>query len=284
VDVADKVYTITMNRPKKRNAITFEMYNEIQAALDEAAARDDVAVAVLTGAGEFYSSGNDLSNFANIPPEGPGALAEQAGEVLEAFVDKFITFPKVLVAAVNGPAVGIPVTTLPLCDIVYASHNATFHTPFTSLGQSPEACSSVTFPAIFGQSRANEMLLFGRKISGELPPPRVSRTPPPVRQPALSDMYPHLRAFFMFAAAESKEWGLVSEVFEASTFQEEVAKRVKAGAALFPNSLRLSKQLVRNHSVEQLQAANKTELELIKSRWVSDECMQAIMSFMNRRK
>lgn len=250
VEVSDKVYTITMNRPSKRNAITFEMYNEIQAALDEAAARDDVAVVVLTGSGEFYSSGNDLSNFANIPPEGPAALAQQAGEVLEAFVDKFITFPKVLVAAVNGPAVGIPVTTLPLCDIVYASHTATFHTPFTSLGQSPEACSSVTFPAIFGQSRANEMLLFGRKIS----------------------------------AAESKEWGLVSEVFEASTFKAEVAKRVQSGAALFPNSLRLSKQLIRGHTVEQLRAVNKTELDLIKERWVSDECMQAIMAFMNRRK
>ena len=181
-----------MNRPKKRNAITFEMYNEIQAALDEAAARDDVAVAVLTGSGEFYSSGNDLSNFANIPPEGPAALAEQAGDVLEAFVDKFITFPKVLVAAVNGPAVGIPVTTLPLCDIVYASHTATFHTPFTSLGQSPEACSSVTFPAIFGQTRANEMLLFGRKISGECDPPL----------PALSCSAAHLHRLFVHSCRE----------------------------------------------------------------------------------
>ena len=73
-------------------------------------------------------------------------------------------------------------------------------------------------------------------------------------------------------------------MFEASTFKEEVAKRVKAGAALFPQSLTLSKQLVRGHSIEELRAANKTELELIKSRWVSDECMQAIMGFMNRRK
>ncbi|CAE7879966.1 ECI2 [Symbiodinium sp. KB8] len=251
VDVSDRVMTITMDRPSKRNAITFEMYMEIQAAMDAAAADDSVSVVVLTGSGEFYSAGNDLSNFTKaMPPGGPAELAEQAAVVLEGFVGKFIDFPKVLVAAVNGPAVGIPVTTLALCDIVYASSTATFHTPFTALGQSPEACSSVLFPAIMGPSRANELLLFGKKIDAET----------------------------------AAQWGLVSEVFEASSFQEQVSAKVKAGAALFPQSMKLSKGIIRQHDREALHAANKEEVALIKTRWVSDECMQAIMNFMNRKK
>ena len=72
------------------------------------------------------------------PPGGPAKLAADAAVLLEGFVNKFIDFPKVLVAAVNGPAVGIPVTTLGLVDLVISSHTATFETPFTKLGQSPE--------------------------------------------------------------------------------------------------------------------------------------------------
>ena len=72
--------------------------------------------------------------------------------VTRKFVGSFIDFPKPLIAAINGPAVGISVTVLGLFDIVYATDRATFHTPFMELGQSPEGCSSFTFPRIMGPS------------------------------------------------------------------------------------------------------------------------------------
>ena len=77
----------------------------------------------------------------------------------------FIDFPKPLVVLVNGPAVGISVTVMALCDAVYATDRATFHTPFTILGQSPEGCSTVTFPQAMGHAHASEMLLFNKKIT-----------------------------------------------------------------------------------------------------------------------
>jgi len=64
-----------------------------------------------------------------------------------------IKFPKPIVAAVNGPAIGVAVTTLPLCDVVYAADNSTFRTPFASLGVLPEACSSFTFPLVMGYAK-----------------------------------------------------------------------------------------------------------------------------------
>ena len=75
--------------------------------------------------------------------------------MIRKFVCAFIDFPKPIVAAVNGPAIGVSVTLLGLVDIVYASDLATFHTPFMSLGQSPEACSSYLFPKIMGQAKVS---------------------------------------------------------------------------------------------------------------------------------
>lgn len=249
--VEDGLAVITMNRPKKFNAITYKMYKEIGEALQQAGQDPKVRVAMLTGAGEYYCSGNDLSNFANIPPGGVQQLADEAGVILHDFVDAFITFPKPLIAAVNGPAVGIAVSAgVALADVVWASSSATFHTPFTALGQSPEACSSVTFPAMVGGPRAAEMLLFGRKIT----------------------------------AGEAKEWGMASEVMPADKFAAEALAKAKQMAKLPPQALQLGKGIMRKFSIEHLKTVNQAEVDLIKTRWVSDECMNAIMSFMSRKK
>ncbi|KAM7369536.1 hypothetical protein PAMP_010853 [Pampus punctatissimus] len=244
VSTEDKITTIKLNRPAKKNAITTEMYVEIIAALEQAA-KDASIITVFTGAGDFYCSGNDLTNFTKIPEGGVEQMAKQGGELLRKYVKAYIDFPKPLVAVVNGPAVGISVTLLGLFDLVYATERASFHTPFTQLGQSAEGCSSYTFPKIMGTAKASEMLLFNKKLT----------------------------------AVQACELGLVTEVFPDSSFQSEVWSRLKAYAKLPPNSLAFSKQLIRSVEKERLHAVNDREVELLVQCWMSDECFNAVMSF-----
>ncbi|NXI46270.1 ECI2 isomerase, partial [Galbula dea] len=248
VTTKNRITKIMFNRPEKKNAINLKMYREIIKAL-QAAGKDDSTLAVLTGNGDYYSSGNDLSNFASVQPGEMGKMAKDGAELLKEFVDCFIDFPKPLIAVVNGPAVGICVTLLGLCDIVYASDRATFHTPFSQLGQSPEGCSSYLFPKIMGSAKATEMLLFNRKLS----------------------------------AAEACAQGLVTEVFPDWTFQKEVWARIEAYANLPKNSLAVSKQLLRSADKEKLHAVNSRECEILTERWLSEECLSAIVSFFQKK-
>ena len=136
VTKARGVSLIELNRPRKKNAFNVDMYHELQMALRDASEDPAVRVALLTGRGDYYSSGNDLSNFSQLMH--PLTMARQSKEKCIAFVDAFIDMKKPLVCAVNGPAIGIAVTTLGLCDVVLASSTATFRTPFAELHQSPE--------------------------------------------------------------------------------------------------------------------------------------------------
>ncbi|XP_062235334.1 enoyl-CoA delta isomerase 2, mitochondrial [Platichthys flesus] len=243
VTTEDNITFIRLNRPAKKNAITTEMYNEIIAALEQAA-RDDSVLTVFTGAGDFYCSGNDLNNF-QLQGGGVEEMARQGAELLRKYVRAYIDFPKPLVAAVNGPAVGVSVTVLGLFDLVYATERATFHTPFSQLGQSAEGCSSYTFPKMMGSAKASEMLLFNKKLT----------------------------------SSQACELGLVTEVFPDSSFHSEVWTRLKTYAKLPPQSLAFSKQLIRSMEKERLYAVNDAEVECLRERWTSEECANAIMSF-----
>eukprot|EP00128_Syssomonas_multiformis_P015715 Colp12_sorted_trinity150504_noHs@33235 len=101
-------------------------------------------------------TGNDLANFSVIAH--PKDIAKESRKLCYNFVDAFVSFPKPLIAGVNGPAIGIAVTTLGLVDAVYASDTATFRTPFRELGQAPEGCSSYMFPKIMGEEMAHNVL------------------------------------------------------------------------------------------------------------------------------
>ncbi|NWR68748.1 ECI2 isomerase, partial [Centropus unirufus] len=248
VTTKNNITKIMFNRPERKNAFNIGMYKEITRALEEAG-KDDSTIAVITGNGDYYSSGNDLNNFINASSKEMVEMAQMGEALLKDFVAHFIDFPKPLIAVVNGPAIGISVTILGLCDVVYACDRATFQSPFSQLGQSPEGCSSYLFPKIMGLAKASEFLLFNKKLT----------------------------------AAEACAQGLVTEVFPERSFQKEVWKRLEAYAALPKTSLAVTKQLLRGVEKEKLHAVNSKECEILKERWLSEECANAIVTFFLQR-
>lgn len=115
-NVQENIKIVQYNKPKRKNAIDTDMYMKVTMILQEAANDPDIDVLVLTGTGDYYSSGNDLVAASQSP------AGTNLG-ILKKYIDAFITFPKILVAVVNGPAIGIAATTLALCDLVFAAEH-----------------------------------------------------------------------------------------------------------------------------------------------------------------
>lgn len=154
-DTADGVTTLTMNNPSKLNGWTAPMLEALKDGLAAAAADDATKAVILTGADPYYCAGVNLG--AVIRPQHPKRLHSMIVEHNQALFDGFIDFPKPILVAVNGPAIGACVTSATLCDGIIASEKATFSTPFHALGVSPEGCSSVMFPRLLSDG-AERML------------------------------------------------------------------------------------------------------------------------------
>ncbi len=154
------VLKLTFDRPEKKNAFNYAMYEELVEALDAAAADPNVRTILLRGRGDAFTSGNDLTEFMSSPPTGED-------NVILQFLFRLVDQPKPIVAAVDGAAVGIGTTLLLHCDLVYASPKARFHLPFVNLGLVPEGASSLLLPRLAGSARATELLLFGDPFGAE---------------------------------------------------------------------------------------------------------------------
>jgi enoyl-CoA hydratase/carnithine racemase len=175
------ISTLTFNRPERKNSITAAMYDTLERALR--AAQDDAAVrvVVIQGSETVFSAGNDIGDFLENKPGGEGAPVFR-------FLHTIAAFPKPLLAAVCGPAVGIGTTLLFHCDLVYAGDNAAFSMPFVNLGLCPEAASSLLAPQLLGYQRAAEALLLGEPFMAEaaLEVGLVNRVVPPSEAKALA--------------------------------------------------------------------------------------------------
>ncbi len=156
VQVDDRIVVVAFNRPEKRNAITQAMYGTIADTLEAANADIGVAAVIFTGNGDAFTAGNDLHDFAS------GGSLEQVSR----FLQTIMTVNVPLIAAVNGLAIGVGLTMLLHCDLVYVEPSAILSAPFVSLGLVPEAASSLLLPRVVGERRASELLLAGRKING----------------------------------------------------------------------------------------------------------------------
>ena len=154
------VMTLTFNRLARKNSITAAMYATLADALEQAQADASVRVVLLQGDETIFSAGNDLGDFLNAPPAG------QDSSVFR-FLRNIANFPKPLIGAVCGPAVGIGTTLLFHCDLVYAGDNAAFSMPFVNLGLCAEGASSLLAPQMFGYHRAAEALLLGEAFYAE---------------------------------------------------------------------------------------------------------------------
>jgi 2-(1,2-epoxy-1,2-dihydrophenyl)acetyl-CoA isomerase len=164
--VEDRIATITLNRPEKRNAYLPQMGEDVVAAFR--AARDDekVRAVILTGAGQGFCAGVDLDALKAMQAGQDTGKGPKLGE--EEFVKSFplelLALPKPVIAAINGAAIGVGVTMILPCDIRIASDRAKLGVPFTKLGILPGLGSSYLLPKLIGLGRAQELVLTARVI------------------------------------------------------------------------------------------------------------------------
>ncbi|GAA5815528.1 hypothetical protein MFLAVUS_009040 [Mucor flavus] len=239
------VAEIAHNRPKRYNALSPQSYRDWLSAIQWAAKCDDVKVVVLTGRGKFYSSGQELQ----IPDMEQDNLEEEMARRMQTttnLVSEMIAFPKVLIAAVNGPAIGFGSTTLALCDVVYCVPEATFSTPFMKLAFCAEGCSSLLFPRIMGPSKANEMLLFGRT----------------------------------FSSSEMVDCGFVSRTVPKDNFREDILKIAGNAAQFSAEALKVTKDLIKGVDRELLEKVNQEEMRMLGERMGSSDSVESIMRFL----
>ncbi|XP_059615971.1 enoyl-CoA delta isomerase 2-like [Phlebotomus argentipes] len=244
VENRERLRIITIDNVKKRNALNREGYLALTKALRDADEDESVSVVALTGAGNFYSSGNDIiSAMSSTDPP------EYVMSVLRDLIRAFYRCRKILVAVVNGPSIGIAATTAILCDVIYAEKDAYFYTPFTALGLCCEGCSSLTFPQIMGKTKASEMLLLNHKMTAE----------------------------------EALRFNVVSEVYTRDEAQTKIWPRIEAFAKLPHKSLIITKGLIQKFDIDALEAANNAEVEALRERTSSEDCIQAAMEFAQRK-
>lgn len=157
IEDADRVRTITLDRPDALNAFNEALYDAATEALLAAAADPGVAVVVVTGTGRAFSAGTDVLEMASRTTNPEGFQAGVHG--FPGLVDQLAAFPKPLLCAVNGMALGIGATMLAFADLVLMSTEARIRCPFTDLAVAPEAASSYLFPLLLGRQHATWTLM-----------------------------------------------------------------------------------------------------------------------------
>ena len=237
---AGSVLTLSFNRPAKMNALTRAMYAGLAKGLNDAAGDFGIRTVILTSEGNHFTAGNDIVDFMDNPP------TSDSSEVAQ-FLAALLNFPKPLIAAVKGNAVGVGTTMLLHCDVVVASPSANFSMPFASLGLVPEAGSSFLFPALVGYQRAAKIFFTGES----------------------------------FGSNAALEMGLIAEIDEdalagATKLAQHIAEQP-------PQAIINTKALLKARNHESVAAVMKAEFEIFAMALQSDEAMEAFMKFMAKK-
>lgn len=243
IRVSDGIQTIRLTRAEKKNALTAEMYLAMAAALEEADRTPAVTATVFMGSGGIFCAGNDINDFM-ARARGQSGLSDNVSNFIR-YLPKAV---KPMIAAVDGPAIGVGTTMLFHCDLVYASPTASLKTPFLDLGILPEAGSSLLAPLRLGYARAFELLVLGDAFSAE-------------------------RAL----AA-----GLVNAVVPAGELEATALKAARRLAAKPPEALAIARRLMRGDPAvisERIEA----EMAQFRARLASPEAVEAFTAFLEKR-
>jgi len=236
----NNVARIMINRPDKLNAIRIKTYRELISALQSADASPDCHIIVLEGAGGTFTAGNDLADLV-------GNEQLQLMECVKGIFTAVANLKKVLIAVVEGVAVGIGTTILLHCDLVVASSKTKFRVPFVNLGVGPEGASSVLLPRAIGQKMAREVLLTGR----------------------------------FFSADEALSWGLINKISEPGKGAEVAGEYISVLLRQPLASLMKTKELMRD-SQPDIASVIDNELNAFGGFLQTEETLARIHGFLKR--
>ncbi|MBD3656716.1 enoyl-CoA hydratase [Marinobacter sp.] len=240
----NQVLAVRIHRPDRKNALTHAMYTALGDAIEAGHEDKDVRCILFTGSADCFTAGNDLGDFAKGLP----------GEFTETPVGRFLfllaSASKPIVAAVNGPAVGIGTTMLLHCDLVFAGNNTRFQMPFANLGLCPEGGSSLLLPSWLGRVRAAELLMLGDA----------------------------------FSADDAARLGLINRICEPAATEATALEACQRLAAQAPAAIRATKALLNRPNIEQLKETMLAEGQLFAERLKSPEAAEAFTAFMQKRK
>jgi 2-(1,2-epoxy-1,2-dihydrophenyl)acetyl-CoA isomerase len=251
VSVLHGAATVELNRPQALNAWNHQLGHDLLAALRQVSEDDSVRAILITGAGRAFSSGADLKDVSGgeLTPSGRPNVYKTLTERYHPIMHAIRDVPKPVVAAVNGPAVGIGCSLALCCDLIVASSSAYFLLAFVNIGLVPDGGSSLFVPARVGMARAAEMAMLGERIGAE----------------------------------QALSWGLINRVVADERFQQEVsalAARLAAGPTRsYAGAKRLANRRLFSDMAEQLELEAQLQGEMVES----EDFMEGAMSFLEKR-
>jgi 2-(1,2-epoxy-1,2-dihydrophenyl)acetyl-CoA isomerase len=251
VHVSDGVATIELNRPDALNAWNAQFGIDLLAAARGVGEDDAVRAVIVTGAGRGFSSGADLKDVSggkttpNGRPDVYSVLTERYHPIMRVIRE----MPKPVIAAVNGPAVGIGCSLALCCDLILAAESSYFLLAFVNIGLVPDGGSSLFVPTRIGMARASEMAMLGEKI----------------------------------AAAKALEWGLINRVVPDDRLREqagELAARMAAGPT---RSYAGTKRQLNNWLYTRMDEQLELEAQMQREMAGSDDFLEGAMAFVEKR-
>jgi enoyl-CoA hydratase/carnithine racemase len=260
-NVANRVATITLNRPEKLNAWTSVMEREVRSAIAEAEADDGVRVIVLTGAGRGFCAGADMSLLSTVAEQGLGEawrtglqnVGSNRDGVRPDFQKKYSYFPAVakpLIAAINGPVAGLGLVIALYCDLRFASDSARFGTAFARRGLIAEYGMAWMLPRLVGHANALDLLFSARMIE----------------------------------APEALRMGLVNQVFPKEAFLEKVMEYAQDLASnVSPRSMRVIKQQIYEAMFQTLGEACETATREMEASLRCEDFKEGVAHFLEKR-